>query len=69
MTKKKWLVGAAAVLMSLGLASCSKTVATTSGGKITEQQYYDKMKQTQAGYPKTGKLRVQCLSETLRKEL
>ena len=49
MTKKKWLVGAAAVLMSLGLASCSKTVATTSGGKITEQQYYDKMKQTPAG--------------------
>lgn len=49
--KKKWAVGAAGVLMSLSLVACgqSKTVATTDGGKITEEQYYNKMKETQQG--------------------
>lgn len=46
---KKLLVAALGVLMTFSLAACSKTVATTSGGKITEQEYYDKMKQTQSG--------------------
>lgn len=46
---KKILVGCAGVLMTLGLTACSKTVATTSGGKITQTEYYDKMKKTPAG--------------------
>lgn len=46
---KKLLVAALGVLMTFSLAACSKTVATTSGGKITEQEYYDKMKETQSG--------------------
>ncbi|WP_395318245.1 peptidylprolyl isomerase [Fructilactobacillus frigidiflavus] len=52
MNKKKWAVGAAGVLMSLSLVACGqsdKTVVTTSGGKITEEQYYNKMKDTQQG--------------------
>ncbi|WP_429971018.1 peptidylprolyl isomerase [Fructilactobacillus sp. Tb1] len=51
MSKKKWAVGAAGILMSLSLVACgqSKTVVTTDGGKITEEQYYNKMKQTQQG--------------------
>lgn len=35
--------------MTLSLAACSKTVATTSGGKITESEYYDSMKKTSSG--------------------
>ena len=47
---KKWLVACAGVLMTLSLSACSsKTVATTSGGKITESQYYDSMKKTSSG--------------------
>ena len=46
---KKLLVAALGVLMTFSLAACSKTVATTSGGKITESEYYDQMKQTQSG--------------------
>lgn len=46
---KKWVLGVAGVLMTLSLAACSKTVATTSGGKITESAYYDSMKKTSSG--------------------
>lgn len=46
---KKWLTGLAAVMLTFTLAACSKTVATTSGGKITESEYYDKMKKTDSG--------------------
>ncbi|GKS80968.1 foldase protein PrsA [Ligilactobacillus pabuli] len=46
---KKWLTGLAAIMMSFSLAACSKTIATTSGGKITEGEYFDSMKKTDAG--------------------
>lgn len=49
-TMKKWAVAAASVLMTLSLAACgSKTVATTSGGKITESEYYSSLKKTSSG--------------------
>lgn len=47
--KKKWLVATAGLLLTVGLAACSKTVATTSGGKITESEYYSSMKNTSSG--------------------
>lgn len=46
---KKLLTGLAALMMTFTLAACSKTVATTSGGKITESEYYDSMKKTSSG--------------------
>lgn len=49
---KKWLVIGASALMACSLAACSngdKTVVSMKGGKITEEQYYDAMKQTSAG--------------------
>jgi len=47
---KKWLIALAGVLMMFTLAGCgSKTVASTSGGKITESQYYSSMKGTSSG--------------------
>lgn len=47
---KKWFVALATVLMGLTLAACgSKTVATTSGGKITESEYYSSLKNTSSG--------------------
>ncbi len=46
---KKWLLALAGILMTVSLAACSKTVATTSGGKITESEYYDSMKKTSSG--------------------
>ncbi|USS85227.1 peptidyl-prolyl cis-trans isomerase [Fructilactobacillus myrtifloralis] len=51
MNKKKWAIGAAGLLLSLSLAACGqgKTVATTDGGKITQEEFYDKMKSTQQG--------------------
>lgn len=37
-------------MLSLTLAACgSKTVATTSGGKITESQFYSSLKNTSSG--------------------
>ncbi len=48
--RKKILIGAAGVLMSLSLAACgNQTVATTNGGKITQQSYYNNMKKTANG--------------------
>ncbi len=47
---KKWLIALAGVMLSLTLAACgSKTVATTSGGKITEDQFYSSLKNTSSG--------------------
>ena len=46
---KKWLLAAAGVMLTLSLGACSKTVATTSGGKITDSAYYDSMKKTSSG--------------------
>ncbi|KRK49202.1 peptidylprolyl isomerase [Secundilactobacillus kimchicus] len=47
---KKWLVALAGILLSFTLAACgSKTVATTSGGKITESAFYDSLKNTSSG--------------------
>ncbi|KRL83594.1 peptidylprolyl isomerase [Ligilactobacillus apodemi DSM 16634 = JCM 16172] len=46
---KKLLVACASILLTFSLAACSKTVATTSGGKITESEYYSSMKNTTSG--------------------
>lgn len=47
---KKWLIALAGVLMVFTLAGCgSKTVASTSGGKVTESEYYSSMKGTSSG--------------------
>lgn len=47
---KKWFIALAGVMLSLTLAACgSKTVATTSGGKITEDQFYSSLKNTSSG--------------------
>nr|WP_054757082.1 peptidylprolyl isomerase PrsA [Liquorilactobacillus satsumensis] len=46
---KKWLLALAALTMTVTLAACSKTVATTSGGKVTQSEYYDSMKKTSSG--------------------
>ena len=47
---KKVLIGAAGIAMAFSLAACgSKTVATTSGGKVTQEQFYDNMKKTSSG--------------------
>ena len=53
---KKYIKKAAAVIavagMALSTAACSnggKTVASYKGGKITQQEYYDDMKRSQAG--------------------
>ncbi|KRL27423.1 peptidylprolyl isomerase [Limosilactobacillus frumenti DSM 13145] len=50
MKSKKLLAILASVTLILPLAACgSKAVATTSGGKITESEYYSSMKQTNSG--------------------
>ncbi|MBP2058751.1 foldase protein PrsA [Lactobacillus colini] len=55
MKKNVWKKAAAALAfvgIALGAAACSssgKTVVNYKGGKITEQQYYDEMKKSQAG--------------------
>ncbi|AMV70035.1 Foldase protein PrsA precursor at Foldase clustered with pyrimidine conversion [Pediococcus damnosus] len=47
---KKWLIALASVFMAVSLASCGdKTVATTKGGKITEDTYYSSLKSTSSG--------------------
>lgn len=47
--KKKWLVAMTGLMLTFSLAACSKTVATTSGGKITQDQYYSSLKETTEG--------------------
>lgn len=47
---KKVMIGCAGALMCLSLAACgNKSVATTNGGKITQTQFYNKMKNTTNG--------------------
>ncbi|GKT03723.1 peptidylprolyl isomerase [Furfurilactobacillus sp. WILCCON 0119] len=47
---KKWLLIPAGLLMALSLAACgNKTVATTDGGKVTQDEYYSSMKTTSQG--------------------
>lgn len=47
---KKVLLGFASIAMAFTLAACgSKTVATTSGGKITQDEYYSSLKDTSNG--------------------
>lgn len=47
---KKWLVGIAGLLLSVTLVACGgKSVATTNGGKITQDEYYSSMKETSQG--------------------
>ncbi|ANZ63903.1 peptidylprolyl isomerase [Secundilactobacillus paracollinoides] len=63
---KKWFVALATVLMGLTLAACgSKTVATTSGGKITESEYYSSLKNTSSG---KQVLRQMILDKVLEKQ-
>ncbi|WP_318766394.1 peptidylprolyl isomerase PrsA [Lactiplantibacillus carotarum] len=63
---KKWLIALAGVLMTFTLAGCgSKTVASTSGGKITESQYYSSMKGTSSG---KQVLQQMILNKVLEKE-
>ena len=50
MKNKKLLAIVAGVTLMLPLAACgNKAVATTSGGKITESEYYSSMKHTSQG--------------------
>lgn len=50
MKSKKMLAIIAGLALALPLAACgNKAVATTSGGKITESEYYSSMKQTSNG--------------------
>lgn len=47
---KKVLIGLASIAMAFTLAACgNKTVATTSGGKITQDEYYSSLKDTSSG--------------------
>ncbi|KRL85604.1 foldase protein prsA [Lacticaseibacillus pantheris DSM 15945 = JCM 12539 = NBRC 106106] len=47
---KKWILGAATAAMVLVLAGCgSSTVASMKGEKITQSEYYSKMKTTSSG--------------------
>lgn len=48
---KKLVLAAASAIAVLALAGCSnsKTVVSMKGGKITESQFYDKMKSTTSG--------------------
>lgn len=44
---RKWLIALAGVFLSLTLVACgNKTVATTSGGKVTESAYYSSLKKS-----------------------
>lgn len=63
---KKWLVALAGVLLTFTLAGCgNSTVATTSGGKVTESAYYDSLKKTSSG---TSILQQMILNKVLEKE-
>ncbi|MHC9532452.1 peptidylprolyl isomerase [Dellaglioa sp. BT-FLS60] len=63
---KKWLVALAGVLLTFTLAGCgNSTVATTSGGKVTESAYYDSLKKTSSG---TSILQQMILNKVLEKQ-
>jgi len=47
---KKWFIALAGLLLTVTLAGCgNQTVATTSGGKVTESAYYSSLKGTSSG--------------------
>jgi foldase protein PrsA len=63
---KKLLAIVAGVALMMPLAACgNKAVATTSGGKITESEYYSSMKQTSQG---KQVLQQMILDKVLQKE-
>lgn len=47
--RKKWLLPIMGVFLAFGLAGCGKTVATTAGGSISQQDYYNEMKKSDSG--------------------
>lgn len=48
--RKKWLLSLVGVLLAVTLVGCgNKTVATTSGGNISQEDYYDEMKKSSSG--------------------
>ncbi|ANK59284.1 peptidylprolyl isomerase PrsA [Loigolactobacillus backii] len=48
--RKKWLLSIMGIFLAFTLAGCgSKTVATTSGGNISQQDYYNEMKKSSSG--------------------
>lgn len=48
--KKKVFIGCASALMCLSLAACGgKSVATSNAGKITQEQFYNRLKKTPQG--------------------
>lgn len=66
MKSKKLIAVIAGAALMLPLAACgNKAVATTSGGKITESQYYSSMKQTTEG---KQVLQQMILDKVLEKE-
>lgn len=66
MKKKKLLALVAGVALMLPLAACgNKAVATTSGGKITESEYYSSMKETSQG---KAVLQQMILDKVLQKQ-
>lgn len=66
MKSKKLIAIIAGAALMLPLAACgNKAVATTSGGKITESQYYSSMKQTSNG---KQVLQQMILDKVLEKE-
>ncbi|MCH3923121.1 peptidylprolyl isomerase [Limosilactobacillus sp.] len=66
MKSKKLLAIVAGVALMMPLAACgNKAVATTSGGKITESEYYSSMKQTSQG---KQVLQQMILDKVLQKE-
>lgn len=66
--KKTWKTAAAVVAfagiaLSTTACSSSKTVVSYKGGKITQQQYYDKMKKTEAGQSELASMIVNNVLE------
>ena len=64
--KKKLLAVVAGITLMLPLAACgNKAIATTSGGKITQSEYYSSMKQTSQG---KAVLQQMILDKVLQKQ-
>ncbi|MFD1317832.1 peptidylprolyl isomerase PrsA [Loigolactobacillus zhaoyuanensis] len=64
--RKKWLLSIVGVLLAVTLAGCgNKTVATTSGGNVTEDDYYNEMKTSSSGKQVLQQL---ILNKVLEKE-
>lgn len=64
--RKKWLLSIVGVLLAVTLAGCgNKTVATTSGGNVTQDDYYNEMKKSSSGKQVLQQL---ILNKVLEKE-